>query len=126
VAADQPNRKFFLYIDDNGTSWSKLGAQDAGCNALDGNAAFVATAPVWENASSRTKRAREAVFQDPLTFRTKRCTIYTGTAFGLLTASTTLSVMVPGETTAVTYNLSQKIPEKQRIAKASRQLADHT
>jgi hypothetical protein len=33
--------------------------------------------------------------------------------------------MVPGEATAVTYNLSKKVPEKQRVAKTSRQLIDH-
>jgi hypothetical protein len=125
MAADQPNKKFFLYIDDNGTSWNKLSSQDAGCAAIDGNAAFVLGTPVWEDASPRTKMARHAVFMDPTTFRTKRCTIFTTTAFAAVTGTTTLSVNLPGEATPVTYNLSKKVPEKQRLAKTSRQLIDH-
>jgi hypothetical protein len=121
--ANQRNYQVFTYVDDNGTTWNKRGMQDAAINALDGSSALTAGAPVWLNTKRR--RAREAVFQDPTTFRTVRCTIYTAAAFAALTSASTLAVNVPGNTAAVTYNLAQKIGEKQPVAKSTRQLADH-
>jgi len=62
---------------------------------------------------------------DATTFRTLRITIYTAAAFAALTGASTVNVSVPGETAAVTYTLAEKIPEKQPVARATRQLADH-
>lgn len=113
----------FAYVDDNGTTWNKRGTLDAAINAIDGSAALSAGAPVWIN--TKRKRTREVVFVDNTTFRTARFTVYTAAAFAAITSSTTLALNVPGETTTVTYNLSEKIGEKQPVAKATRQLADH-
>jgi hypothetical protein len=125
MAANQPNKQYYNYLDDNGQAWSKFGSNDAACAAINGAAAFVAGSRVWPRQTKKY-RAREAIFQDPQTFRTARCIVYTPTAFNAITGTSTLAVNVPGETATVTYSLSQKVPEKQPVAKASRQLADHT
>ncbi len=123
MAANQKNSNLFTYVDSNGTTWNKRGPIDTAINAIDGSAALTAGAPVWTDTKRR--RCRKAVFVDPTTFRTVRFPVYTTAAFTAITGATTLSQNVPGETAAVTYNLSEKIEEKQPIAKASRNLADH-
>jgi|SRR5215472_11608213 len=124
MAADQPNRGFFTYVDGNGQSWNKMGKIDAACNAIDGSTAAVGGQEDYP-AASRRRHVRQAVYTDPTTFRTARCIIYTNAAFTALVTGATLAVSVPGETTAVTYTLSQKIPDKAPIASASRHLIDH-
>lgn len=126
MAADQPNYQYFTYVDNDGTSWNKRGTNDAACGAIDGHTAFTSTAgtPIWDR-ESRKFRTRKAVFQDPTTFRTKRCIIYTAAAFAAVTSATTITPHVPGEVAPVTYELSQKLDEKKPIAKTSRPLADH-
>jgi len=123
--ANQVNYQVFTYVDDNAVTWNKRGELDTAVNAIDGSAALTAGAPVWPR---RTRRyhTREAVFQDPTTFRTKRIVVYTAAAFAAITGATTLAVSVPGNTGTVTYNLAEKIAEKQPVGKATRQLADHT
>jgi hypothetical protein len=123
MAANQRNYQVFTYVDDNGTTWNKRGTLDAAINAIDGSAALTGGAPVWIN--TKRKRTREVIFIDNTTFRTVRFTVYTAAAFAAITSSTTLNINVPGETAAVVYNLSEKIGEKQPVAKATRQLADH-
>lgn len=126
MAAEQRNYQYFTYIDDNGTSWNKRGNNDPWCAGIDGHANFTATVgtPIWDK-STRKFHPRRAVFQDATTFRTVSCTVYTAAAYAAITPATTISVMPPGEATAVVYSLSEKIGEKQPVAKASRQLADH-
>lgn len=123
MAANQRNLEYFKYVDDNGTTWNKRGALDAAINGIDGSSAFQAGAPVW--IDTKRKKTRKAVFIDPATFRTVAITVYTAAAFAAITGATTLSVNVPGEVAAVTYSLSEKIGEKQPIAKVSRNLPDH-
>lgn len=123
MAANQRNTNMFHYTDDNGTSWNARGEIDTAVNAIDGSSPLSAGAPVWIDTKRRS--TRKAVFYDPTTFRTKRVVVFTATAFSAITGSSTLAVNVPGETTAVTYSLSQKIPERQPVAKTSRNLADH-
>lgn len=124
MAANQVNYQVFTYVDDNAATWNKRGELDAAVNAIDGSSALTAGARVWPK---RTRRyhTREAVFQDPTTFRTKKIIVYTSAAFAALTGSSTLAVNVPGNTAAVTYNLVEKIGEKQPIGRGTRQLADH-
>lgn len=124
MAANQTNFQVFKYVDDNGVTWNKRGELDAAVNALDGSSALQAGAPVWPSESRRF-HTRKAVFIDPTTFRTKRVIVYTAAAFAAITGATTLNVNVPGEVAAVAYSLSEKIGEKQPVAKATRQLADH-
>lgn len=123
MAANQRNTDLFHYTDDNGTSWNARGEIDTAVNAIDGSSALSAGAPVWIDTKRRT--TRKAVFYDPTTFRTKRIVVFTATAFAAITGTSTLSVSVPGLATAVTYNLSQKIAERQPVAKTSRNLPDH-
>jgi hypothetical protein len=126
MAASQRNFQYFTYIDDNGTSWNKRGNNDPWCAGIDGHAAFTATTgtPIWDK-NTRKFHSRSVKFQDPTTFRTVSCTVYTAAAFAAITGATTIAVEIPGEATAVTYELSEKIGEKQPVAKTSRQLIDH-
>jgi len=124
MAANQKNFDVFTYVDNDGTTWNKRGPVDTAINAIDGSAALTAGAPVWTD-SGRRKHCRKAVFYDPSTFRTIRFPVYTAAAFAAITGATTLNVNVPGETAAVTYNLSEKIDEKQPVAKTTRKLIDH-
>lgn len=123
MAANQKNSTLYTYIDDNTHTWNMRGPIDTAINAIDGSSVITGSAPVWLN--SKKRRAREVVFMDPATFRTVRFPVFTAAAFAAITGTSTLAVSVPGEATAVTYNLSQKIGEKQPIAKVSRNLADH-
>jgi hypothetical protein len=126
LAAGQRNYQYFTYIDEDGTSWNKRGNNDAWCAGIDGHAAFTATTgtPIWDK-NTRKFHTRSVKFQDPTTFRTVSCTIYTAAAYAAITPATTIAVEVPGEATAVTYELSEKIGEKKPVAKTSRQLIDH-
>lgn len=123
MAANQRNFQVLTYVDSNGTTWNKRGVLDSAINAIDGSAALTAGAPVW--IDTKRKQTRKVVFVDPTTFRTVKFTVYTTAAFNAITSATTLNVNVPGETAAVTYSLSEKIGEKQPVAKGTRQLPDH-
>lgn len=124
MAANQRNFQMFTYVDDNGATWNKRGVLDAAINAIDGSAALTAGARVWPAQTTRY-HTRQAVFVDPTTFRTVRFPVYTPDAFAALTGASTVNVNVPGEVAAVAYTLSEKIPEKQPVAKSTRQLTDH-
>jgi hypothetical protein len=124
MAANQVNYQVFSYTDDNAVVWNKRGELDASQNGVDGSTALTAGKPLWP-AASRRYHTRMAIFQDPTTFRTKRITVYTPAAFAALTGASTINVNVPGNTAAVSYTLIEKIAEKQPVAHATRQLADH-
>lgn len=123
MAADQPNRGYWTYVDGNGLSWNKLGAIDSACQAVDGSSASGAN-PDYPKASKR-RHPRKAVYTDPTTFRTKSCVIYTSAAFDAIAAGDTIAVHVPGETATVTYTLSNKIPDRSPVNATARNLADH-
>lgn len=122
MAQDSRNTNLFKYVDDNGTTWNARGELQTAVNAIDGSTALTGGAPVW--IDTKRRQTRKAVFYDPATFRTKRIVVFTAAAFAAITGSTTLAVPVPGSATSVTYSLSQKIPEKQPVAKTSRNLPD--
>ena len=124
MAANQVNFQVFSYTDDNAAVWNKRGEMDTAVNAIDGSTTLTPGSPLWP-AESRRYHTRKAIFQDPTTFRTKRIVVYTPAAFAALTGASTLAVNVPGNTAAVTYNLIEKIAEKQPVAHAARQLTDH-
>jgi hypothetical protein len=123
MAADQPNRGWWTYVDTNGQSWNKLGKIDAACNAIDGSTA----AGAFEDypRATRRRRPRIATFQDPTTFRTCSCVVYTDDAYAAIVAGTSIGVHVPGETATVTYILSNKTPGRDPTAYQARNLADH-
>lgn len=123
MAEDAPNRKWWTYVDNHGKTWNKMGKIDPGCNAIDGSAAATVGAP---NFPRQTRRyaARKAVFQDPATFRTAYCIMYTAAAGAALSGTSTLAVNVPGSATPVTYTFQELTPEKTPIKSISRNLAD--
>jgi len=123
MAADQKNSNLFSYTDDNATVWNKRGPIDTSINGVDGSTTLTPGAPLLTDTKSR--RSRKAVFFDPTTFRSVRFTVYKPAAFAAITGATTITQHVAGETATVTYNLAEKIPEVQRVAKTSRNLADH-
>lgn len=123
MAQDSPNRKWFQYTDNHGKVWNKMGKIDPGCNALDGSSAALAGAPNFP-AQTRRYRARKAVFQDPITFRTATCIMYTAAAAAALSGASTLTVPVPGSATNVTYSFQGLEDEKTPTKSISRNLAD--
>jgi len=126
MPANQKNSTMYTYVDDAGTTWNKRGPVDTAINAIDGHSDLTTGAPVWPT-DTRRFHVRRAVFYDPTTFRTVRFPVFTADAYAAIAATPpTLSVNVPGETAAVTYVLSELIPEKQPVAKTSRNLADHS
>ncbi len=124
MAAEQKNFSLFTYTDDQGTDWNKRGELDAIRNAVDGSTAFGANPSYGKE--TRRHHTRKAIYQDPTTFRTKTCIIYTAAAFAALTVGTsTLSFKVEGNTAAVVYTLAELKPESPLTAFSPRNLADH-
>lgn len=122
MAADQKNFQNYLYVDDNAVNWTKRGEQDPARNAVDGSATGTGD-PTWKDGPRQ--RARSVIYQDATTFRTKKVTVYTPTAFAAIGLGDTLTFHVEGETTGVTYVAVKKLGEKQPSRGLARQLADH-
>jgi hypothetical protein len=110
MAADQKNFQHFLYVDDNGVSWTKRGELDAARNAVDGSAAATG-APTWNDSASM--KTRKVIYLDPTTGRTKTIIVYTAAAFAAITLASTLAFHVEGNTATVTYTADKKVGEKQ-------------
>lgn len=119
---NQPNKAYFLYVDDNAANWNVFGESGGPAIGVDGHTTDY-TAPVWGRQTVR-RHVRYAVYQNATTFRTVKCVIYTPTAFAAIAAGDTVTVPTPGTATDETYVLAAKIAEKQPIPKASRHLAD--
>lgn len=119
---NQRNLQWYRYIDDGGKNAAIMADKEWGDNAASGLAAFNPADYIF-GPQSRLKHTRKAVYQDPTTFRTVKHPVGTAAAFAALPA--TLNVTIIGTATPVTYNLAQRIPEKVRIPKTSRPLADH-
>jgi hypothetical protein len=120
--ATQKNLQWYRYTTDGGINVAVMADQDWGNNAASGLAGFNA-ADVPFGPQSRTHHLRKAVYRDPVTFRSVIHPV--GTAAALAALPATLQVFVPGNATAVTYNLAQRRPEKLRIPGPSRPLSDH-
>jgi hypothetical protein len=121
MARNQKNFQNFLYVDDNGVSWTKRGEDGGAAAAVDGHATGT-NAPTWINSSRM--RTRKIIYQDPVTFRTIDPIFYTATAFGAVALGDIVAVQVPGLATTVNYNAVKKLAEKQPARGTSRQLAD--
>jgi len=122
MARNQKNFAYFEYEDDNGAMWNVRGESGGAATAVDGHTTDY-TNPVWGKNTTR-RHVRYAIYQDATTFRTIKAIIYTPAAFAALSAGDIVAVQVEGLATTVNYTLAAKVPEKQPIAKASRQLAD--
>lgn len=121
MARNQKNFENFLYVDDNGVSWTKRGEIGGDATAVDGHATGTG-APVWRD-SARMK-VRRVIYQDPTTFRTVSPIIYTAAAFTAIALGATLAVQVEGLATTVNYNAIKKQGERQPSRGTSRKLAD--
>jgi len=121
MARNQKNFDNFLYVDDNGVSWTKRGESGGSATAVDGHATGTG-APTWIDSSRM--RARRIIYQDPTTFRVVDPLFYTAAAFAAVAIGATLAVTVPGLSTTVNYNAIKKVPEKQPARGVSRKLAD--
>jgi hypothetical protein len=121
MARNQKNFDNFLYVDDNGVSWTKRGESGGDASAVDGHATGT-NAPTWIE-SSRMK-VRRIVYQDPTTFRTVDPIFYTAAAYAAVALGDILAVAVEGLATTVNYNAVKKVPEKQPSRGPSRKLAD--
>ena len=121
MARNQKNFDNFLYVDDNGVSWTKRGESGGDATAVDGHATGTA-APTWIDSSRM--RARSIVYKDPTTFRTVRPLFYTAAAYAAVAIGDIIAVQVEGLATTVNYAASRKFAEKQPSRDPSRKLAD--
>ena len=121
MARNQKNFQNFLYVDDNGVSWTKRGEDGGDAAAVDGHATGT-NAPVWVD-SSRMK-VRRIIYQDPTTFRTVNPIFYTSAAYAAVALGDIIAVQVEGLATTVNYAASKKQAEKQPKRTPARQLAD--
>lgn len=121
MARNQKNFQNFLYVDDNGVSWTKRGEDGGPGAAVDGHAAGTG-APTWIDGPRM--KTRKIVYQDPTTFRTQRVVFYTAAAYAAVALGDIIAVQVEGLATTVNYNATKKEPEKQPSRGSARQLAD--
>jgi hypothetical protein len=123
VARNQKNFKYFKYVDDNAFEWCLRGESGGAFNAVDGNAAFDASKPVFGRITTK-RHPRYIIAQDSVTFRTVKGIMYTAAAYAALVGGATVAVTVPGLSTTVNYNVIAKIGEKLPIGRTARNLAD--
>lgn len=121
MARNQKNFDNFLYVDDNGVSWTKRGESGGAASGVDGHATGT-NAPTWIDSSRM--RARRIIYQDTVTFRTIDPLFFTAAAFAAVALGATLAVPVEGLATNVTYTAIKKVAEKQPARGVSRKLAD--
>ncbi len=122
MARNQKNFQNFLYVDDNGDSWTKRGEDGGDAAAVDGHATFSAANRTW--IDSARMKVRRIIYQDPVTFRTVDPVFYTPAAYALVALGDIVAVQVEGLATAVNYAAVKKVPEKQPARATVRQLAD--
>jgi hypothetical protein len=121
MARNQKNFENFLYVDDNGDSWTKRGEIGGDASTVDGHASGDGH-PTW--IDSARMRARRIIYQDPTTFRTVSPLFYTSAAFAAVALGDIIAVQVEGLATTVNYGAVKKIAEKQPSRGVSRKLAD--
>lgn len=121
MARNQKNFDNFLYVDNNGVSWTKRGETGGAATAVDGHATGT-SAPTW--IDSPRMRVRRIIYQDPTTFRTVDPIFYTSTAFNAVALGDIVAVQVEGLATTVNYSAIRKLGEKQPSRGVSRKLAD--
>lgn len=120
------NRKNFAYqtyVDDDGDTWNVRGESGGVGGAVDGHAAFTAGAPVWGRQTKR-RHTRFVEATDAATNRKVRFIVYTAAAFAAIAGGDDITVTAPGSATAITYDVTAKIPERKPIAGAGWHLAD--
>lgn len=121
MARNQKNFQNYLYVDNNGVSWTKRGESGGAAAAVDGHANGT-NAPTWIDSSRL--RVRRIIYQDPVTFRTVDPIFYTAAAWAAVAIGDIVAVQVEGLATTVNYSAIRKIGEKQPSRGPARQLAD--
>lgn len=121
MARNQKNFENFLYVDDNGVSWTKRGEIGGDATAVDGHASGTG-APTW--IDSPRMRVRRIIYQDATTFRTVNPIFYTAAAYAAVALGAVLAVQVEGLATTVNYVAVRKQAERQPSRGVSRKLAD--
>lgn len=121
MARNQKNFQNFLYVDNNGVSWTKRGESGGAATAVDGHATGT-SAPTW--IDSARMKVRRIIYQDPVTFRTADPIFYTAAAFAAVALGDIIAVQVEGLATTVNYSAVKKVGEKQPSRGPARQLAD--
>lgn len=121
MPGNRKNYQNFLYVDDNGVSWTKRGEDGGAAAAVDGHAAGTG-APTW--IDSARMRARRIIYQDPTSFRTVDPIFYTAAAFSAVALGDVVAVQVPGTATSINYVAVKKVAEKQPARGTARQLVD--
>lgn len=123
MAGNQKNFENFLYVDDNGVSWTKRGETGGAATSVDGHATGT-LAPTWTDGPRMS--TRKVVYQEAVTFRTIHAIIYTAAAFAAVALGSTVTGAVAGMATAPTFVAIRKLGEKQGGRGPTRKLADIT
>lgn len=123
MAGNQKNFENFLYVDNNGVSWTKRGEVGGGATAVDGNAAGT-SAPTWIDSSRM--RVRRIIYQNAATFRTVDPIFYTAAAWNAVALGAVITPAVAGLAAPPNYVAIRKVGEKQPSRGVSRKLADIT
>lgn len=110
MARDQINFENYLYVDDNGDSWTKRGAMNGPAAAVDGHAAST-NDPRWIN--SKTQQTRHIIYVDSTTGRKVFPIFYTAAAFAAVAIGDVIAVPVSGLATTVNFAADKKVAEKQ-------------
>jgi hypothetical protein len=111
--AEQKQLQWYHYVDNNGAARAIMLEKDWGDSTSSGCTTVSGTEIVW-GSQSRLHRVRKVIYRDPVTFRVVKYPVCTAAAYAA--APSTVQVFIPGNVAAVTYNLQQKVDEKQRIA----------
>ncbi len=110
MARDQINFENYLYVDDNGVSWTKRGAKDGPATAVDGHATST-SAPRWINSAQQ--KTRTITYLDSTTGRKVDPVFYTAAAFAAVALGDIIAVPVAGLATTVNYTADKKNAERQ-------------
>lgn len=122
MAGNQRNFANFDYLDDSARHWNVRGESGGPGAAIDGHTTDLAL-PKW-GAQTPGRHPRYCVWEDGTTHRTIKTIIYTPSAYAAISPGDTLDALFAGVAAAVTMTLAAKVPEKQPLAKAARNLAD--
>ena len=112
MPAEQKQLQWYHYVDNNGAARAIMLEKDWGDSASSGCTTVTGAEVTW-GAQSRLHRTRKVIYRDPTTFRVVKYPVCTAAAYAAVPS--TVQVWVPGLATQVTYNLQQKVDEKQRI-----------
>jgi hypothetical protein len=126
MAATQRNFNFSQYVSDDGTTYCLKASQEwISAAGNPGGSVTCSGNPAYGRATTR-RSPRKVVYRDATTFRTVTVPVFTPTAYAAISVgSSTLPIMIPGETGSVTYTAVKKVPERIPSTVIGRQDPDH-